>query len=306
MVQYADDGLTKRQLDPAELFHHGWEDRMPDSKRVRQLGDIRVTALEDGYGDAPIAVVVNIDEAGAAALVELSSGADLLHPVFNAYLIEISDRPLLIDAGAGVHMGPNAGKMLGSLVETGVAPGDIEAIILTHCHPDHILGIVDENWNAVFPNAELVVPELDEQFWLRSDFSKIDNEYQRLETERAQKAAAPYGGRTRTISGGEVAPGVTMVPLPGHTPGHSGYMVEGGGKKLFLWGDIVHLPTFQPARPDASLLFDVDQSLARATRKQTFERAIADRLEVGGGHLLAPGFARVERAGTVYRIVPSE
>ena len=277
-----------------------------DNKRVRQLGDIVVTALEDGYGDAPVAVVVNIDKAGAAALAELSSGSDLLHPVFNAYLVETGRKRLLIDAGAGVHMGPNAGKMLGNLVEAGVAPSDVDAIFLTHCHPDHILGIVDDEWNAVFPNAELVVPELDEQFWLRSDPSKIDNEYQRVETERAQKAAAPYSGRTRTISSGKVAPGVTMVPLPGHTPGHSGYMIDGGGKKLFLWGDIVHLPTFQPARPDASLLFDVDQSLARVTRKRTFERVIADGLEVGGGHLLAPGFARVERAGTVYRIVPSD
>ena len=277
-----------------------------DNKRVRQLGDIVVTALDDGYGDAPIAVVVNIDKTGAAALAELSSGNDLLHPVFNAYLVETGGRRLLIDAGAGVHMGPNAGKMLGNLVEAGVAPSDVDAIFLTHCHPDHILGIADEDWNAVFPNAELVVPELDQQFWLRSDPSKIDNEYQRVETERAQKAAAPYSGRARTISAGEMAAGVTMVPLPGHTPGHSGYMIDGGGKKLFLWGDIVHLPTFQPARPDASLLFDVDQSLARVTRKQTFERAIADGLEVGGGHLLAPGFARVERAGTVYRIVPSD
>jgi glyoxylase-like metal-dependent hydrolase (beta-lactamase superfamily II) len=279
---------------------------MADSGRVRQLGDIRVTALDDGYGDVPVAVVVNIDEAGAAALAELSPGNDLLHPVFNAYLVETRGRRVLIDAGAGVHMGPNAGKMLDNLADVGIAPGNIDAIILTHCHPDHILGIVDKDWNAVFPNAELVVPELDEQFWLRGDPSKIDNEYQRVMTEQAQKAAGPYSGRTRTISGGKVAPSVTMVPLPGHTPGHSGYMVEGGGKKLFLWGDIVHLPTFQPARPDAGLLFDVDLPLARETRKQTFERVIADGLEVGGGHLLAPGFARVERAGTVYRIVPSD
>lgn len=226
--------------------------------------------------------------------------------MFDAYLVETGGRRLLIDAGAGVHMGPNAGKMLDNLAEAGIAPGNVDAIILTHCHPDHILGIVDKDWNAVFPNAELVVPELDEQFWLRSDPSKVDNDYQPVETERAQKAAAPYNWRTRTISGGKTAPGVTLVPLPGHTPGHSGYMAEGGGKKLFLWGDIVHLPTFQPGRPDASLLFDVDLPLARETRKQTFERVIADGLEVGGGHLLAPGFARVEQAGTVYRIVPSD
>ncbi|MGB8896014.1 MAG: MBL fold metallo-hydrolase, partial [Pseudolabrys sp.] len=261
---------------------------MANSKRVRQLGDIRVTALDDGFDDLPITVVVNIDEAGAVALAELSPGNDLLHPVFNAYLVETGGRRLLIDAGGGVHMGPNAGKMLGNLAEAEVTPGDVDAIILTHCHPDHILGIVDKDWKAVFPNAELVVPKLDQQFWLRNDPSKMENEYQRLEMGRAQKAAAPYSGRTRTISSGEVAPGVTMVPLPGHTPGHSGYMIEGGGKKLFLWGDIVHFPTFQPGRPDASLIFDVDLPLARETRKQTFERVIADGLEVGGGHLLAP------------------
>src|SRR5262249_26493157 len=177
---------------------------MADSKRIRQLGDIRVTALDDGYDDLPVAVVVNIDEAGATALAKLSSGDNLLHPVFNAYLVETGGRRLLIDSGAGVHMGPNAGKMLENLAEARVAPGDVEAIFLTHCHPDHILGIVDGDWNAVFPNAELVVPELDERFWLRNDPSKIDNEYQRAEMKRAQKAAAPYSGRTRTISGGEV------------------------------------------------------------------------------------------------------
>jgi glyoxylase-like metal-dependent hydrolase (beta-lactamase superfamily II) len=271
----------------------------------RQLGDIRVTALDDGWGNPPITMVVNIDEADAAVLARLSTANGVLHTVFNAYLIETGGRRLLIDAGGGVHMGPNAGKMPENLAQAGVAPGDVDAIMLTHCHPDHILGIVDKDWNAVFSNAELVVPELDERFWLRSDPSKIDDKYQKMEAERVQKAAAPYSGRMRTISGGEVAPGVTMVPLPGHTPGHTGYMVEGGGKKLFLWGDIVHLPTFQPARPDANLIFDVDLPLTRKTRKQTFERVIADGLEIGGGHLLAPGFARVERAGTVYRIVPS-
>jgi glyoxylase-like metal-dependent hydrolase (beta-lactamase superfamily II) len=279
---------------------------MVDNKRVRQLGGIRVTALDDGFDNLPMTVVVNIDEAGAAALAKLSPGNALLQPVFNAYLIETSGRRLLIDAGAGVHMGPSAGKMLENLAQAGVAPGDVQAIILTHCHPDHILGIVDRDWNAIFPNAELMVPELEQQFWLRSDPSNTENEYQRFEMRRAQKAAAAYAGRTRTISGREVAPGVTIVPLPGHTPGHSGYIVEDGGRKVFLWGDIVHFPSFQSAYPDASLVFDVDLARARETRRQIFERVIAEGLEVGGGHLLAPGFARVERASMAYRIVPSD
>lgn len=178
---------------------------MADSNRVRQLGDIRVTALDDGFDSLPITVVVNVDEAGAAALAELPSGNDLLCPVFNAYLVEPGGRRLLIDAGAGVHMGPNAGKMLKNLAEAGAAPRDVGAIILTHCHPGHILGIVDEDWNAIFPNAELMVPELEEQFWLRGNPLKIENEYQQFEMRRTQKAAAAYIGRTRTISGSEIA-----------------------------------------------------------------------------------------------------
>jgi len=279
---------------------------MTDKRRVRRLGDIRVTAFDDGVAAVPFAVIVNIDEAGAAALAAMSPGNGLVHPVINAYLVETGGKRLLIDAGSGDHMGPGAGKMLGNIAAAGVAPDTIDAVIITHCHPDHILGIADGNWNAVFPKAELLVPERDEQFWLRSDASKIENEHRRHEAERAQKAAAPYAARTRTMAGGQVAPGITIVPLPGHTPGHSGYMIEGGGEKLFLWGDIVHLPTFQSARPDAGLRFDVDLALARETRQQTFERVIAEGLEIGGGHLLAPGFARVERDGAAYRIVPSD
>ena len=93
-----------------------WQTRSP-------ADDIRVTALVDGYDELPVAVVVDIDEAGAKALAKLSPDG-LLHPVFNAYLVETGDRRLLIDAGAGVHMGPNAGKMLADLAEAGVAPDD--------------------------------------------------------------------------------------------------------------------------------------------------------------------------------------
>lgn len=275
---------------------------MTGNKHVRQLGSIRVTALNDGQDDLPLAVVVNI---GDDVLTEESPDG-MLHPVINSYLVETGGKCLLIDSGAGVHMGPNLGKMPSNLARAGVAPDEIDAVILTHCHRDHILGIADKNWNAVFPNAELMVPEHENEFFLQIDASKIDNEYQREDAVLAQKSAAPYRGRLRTISRGEVAPGVTIVPLPGHTPGHSGYLIKGGGKELFLWGDIVHFPTFQPTWPNANLIFDVDPLQARETRLETFEWMIADGIEIGGGHLLAPGFARVQRDAMAYQIVPSD
>jgi glyoxylase-like metal-dependent hydrolase (beta-lactamase superfamily II) len=279
---------------------------MADSRHVRQLGDIRVTAIADGLIDAPVMVVQNLDEAGEKDLAELAAGTEFVHPFVNAYLIETGGKRILLDSGAGTHMGPNAGKVPDNLKAAGVRPEEIDTILLSHCHPDHILGLVDADWNAVFANAELVVPEVDCAFWLEAEPSTFTNDFAKGEAERAQMAAAPYRERMRTVRAGAVAPGVTLEPLPGHSPGHSGYLIEGGGKLLCLWGDIVHLPQFQPAHPDASLIFDVDQAQARETRKRTFVRVIADDLEFGGGHILTPGFARLERAGTAYRIVPSQ
>lgn len=279
---------------------------MADSKIVRQLGDIRVTAIADGLIDAPVAVVENLDEAGKKALAELAAGADVVHPFVHVYLIETGGLKILVDAGAGGFMGPDAGKTPENLKAAGVSPEEIDTILLSHCHPDHILGVVDADWNAVFPNAVLRIPEADHAFFVETDLSTISNEFVRTDMTNARRCVAAYGERVQLLTGADVAPGVTLEPLPGHTPGHSGYMVEGGGKKLFLWGDIVHLPQFQPARPDASLAFDIDQVPARKTRRETFERVIVDDLEVGGGHILEPGFARVERAGDAYRIVPSD
>lgn len=275
---------------------------MTDERYVRRLGTIRVTALNDGQDELPFAVMRNI---GDDVLTEESPDG-MLHPVINSYLVETGGKRLLIDAGAGVHMGPRLGKMPANLARAGVAPDEIDAIFLTHCHRDHILGIADQNWDPIFPNAELLVPEHDNNFFLQRNASKIDNEYQREDAIMAQKAAAAYRGRIRAISADEVAPGVTLVPLPGHTPGHSGYLIQAGGNKLFLWGDIVHFPTFQPTWPNANLIFDVDPLQARETRKETFERMIADGMEIGGGHLLAPGFASVQRDTVAYRIVPSD
>lgn len=120
----------------------------------------------------------------------------------------------------------------------------------------------------------------------------------------ARKAMATYLDRTRTFDDGEVLPDITAVPLPGHTPGHTGYRLDGGSRSLLVWGDIVHLPQVQAPEPDAGVVFDVDDAMAVQTRSRMLDEAATDRLLIAGMHTEFPGLANVVREGTGFRIVP--
>ncbi|PLK87779.1 MBL fold metallo-hydrolase, partial [Klebsiella pneumoniae] len=98
----------------------------------------------------------------------------------------------------------------------------------------------------------------------------------------------------------EVIAGIRPCPLPGHTPGHTGYRLEAGDTSLLIWGDIVHFPSIQSARPEASVAFDVDPEQARRTREILLRQAASERWLIAGMHLGLPGFARVENTASGY------
>ena len=130
--------------------------------------------------------------------------------------------------------------------------------MLTHLHSDHSLGLIDQEGRAVFPNAELIVHETEAAFWL--DRTLQDNDPERItRNSKAQRAVtAPYRGRIRRIKDGEVLPGITAMLRPGHTPGHTNWLIQSGGEHILIWGDIVHLAAVQLARPEARLIYDVE------------------------------------------------
>ena len=122
----------------------------------------------------------------------------------------------------------------------------------------------------------------------------------------AMAAVGAFGDRVEGFEGeASLGAGMTAMPLPGHTPGHSGVMLESDGDALLMWGDIVHVPPVQFARPDVTIGFDVDQDTARATRMKVLDMAATDRLRVAGMHISFPGIGYVEKAGDGYRFVPS-
>ena len=268
------------------------------------VGDIAVTALNDGQFEGAFDWLVGVEAAEATKLHQASFRALPPRVTVNAFLVHLPDRLVLVDAGCGGVMGPDMGRLAANLTAIGVAPGDVDTVLATHLHPDHVGGLGDGEGRAVFPNAELVVHEAEPRFWGDDATLAGATEANREFVMLARATMAAYGNRMRQVAGGEVLPGVTAVPEPGHTPGHTGWLVASGGDSLLIWGDIVHLPGVQFARPEAGVAFDVDGAQAIATRQRIMDMVATDRLRVAGMHLDFPAFGHVARAGQGYAFVP--
>lgn len=265
------------------------------------LGDISVIALCDGHVDLGLDRFPGVDIAEAEAVTRPAGveAGDMAVSV-NAYAI-VSPRGLfLVDAGNGSIRGPGLGHLVRALDAAGFRPDQVDAVLMTHMHSDHAAGLFEGD-RPVFPNAELIVSEAERAFW---DDEEALDELQRSVLDIARKGFAAHAGRvTLATPGTEVVPGVTMEALPGHTPGHVGYLVD-GADPLLISGDVVHVPALQVARPEWYFRFDADPATAIATRRRTLDRVSADGLRIAGAHLPFPGFARIERDGDGYTYRP--
>lgn len=270
----------------------------------RRIGDITVTAVSDGYFDTPYAALRGIapDEAGRKLAAQYQPAPPRVS--INTFLVRSGNRLALLDTGAGDTMGPTLGKLPQTLAALGVDRADIDTVILSHMHPDHSNGLTSAEGQALFPNAELVVSDADIRHW-HDDAAKarVDEAKQRRYFDGARFQAAPYMNRRRDARG-EVFPGVTATPLPGHTPGHTGYLIASGTETLLIWGDICHVPGLQLPNPDITMDFDTDRDAAASTRRRVLDWAATDRLLVAGMHLHFPGFIHVGRRGDGYEALP--
>jgi glyoxylase-like metal-dependent hydrolase (beta-lactamase superfamily II) len=272
----------------------------------RKIGDIVVTALSDGYLDGTVEVMQNITPSDATQILtgQMRPGR---RTSVNCYLIYSAGRLALIETGSGDYLLPTAGKLQQNLKAAGVNPADIESVILTHMHPDHSAGLTDpKTGEKFFPNAELVVHQNEPRHWQDDGaMSRADDRARQLYFQCAREQMAPYHNQMRTFDGPvEVFPGVTSVALHGHTPGHSGYMIESGGKSLLIWGDIVHVPEVQVPRPEVTMVFDTDPTQAAATRRRIFDKVATDRQLIAGMHVHFPGFAHLVKQGDQYLVLP--
>ena len=276
---------------------------MPAHPHSRTIGAIQVMTVSDGVLNATLNNFLGVTPAEA----ERMSGFPAAGPVplaVNAFLLQFNGKRVLVDAGTGSTMGPTLGKLPDNLRTLGVAPDSIDTILLTHIHPDHSNGLVDDEGQPNFPNAEVIVHADDVRFWVEREPEASDNEFRQRNMKAARRAFAPYRDRVRAITGGEPLPGISAQPQPGHTPGHTGWLVSSGDDALLIWGDIVHVTGVQFARPDAALTFDLDPDAARRSRSRVFDWVATDRIRVAGAHLDLPAFGYVQRSGAGYRFEP--
>jgi glyoxylase-like metal-dependent hydrolase (beta-lactamase superfamily II) len=223
----------------------------------------------------------------------------------NTFLVRSAGRLALIDTGSGDTMGPTLGQLPRALAATAVAPQAIDTILLTHMHPDHSNGLADAAGRRLFPNAEIAMHENELPHWFDDAAMARADERQRIRYfAAARQQIEPYRDRFKLFRNGEVFPGVTAIPIPGHTPGHTAYAIASGGESLLVWGDTVHIPELQVPRPEVTMIFDTDPDSAAASRVRVFDMVAADRLPVAGMHLHFPGFARMTSAGGRFTLVP--
>ena len=269
------------------------------------LGDLTITAVNDGYLPFSFEYLTHMTPAAASAAYAAAFRIDPPRITVGAFALHTPDGVMLIDTGSGGTMGDTLGKVPANLAAAGIAPSEVTAILMTHLHPDHVGSLVDADGNAFYPNAELVMHTDEAAFWLAPDALANAPAAAKSTFQTAQSATAPYKSRLRTLSSGEAYPGIEIVPEPGHTPGHSGWMINSGGQKLLIWGDIVHLPTLQFVDPRVGLLFDNDGEQAYQTRLRVLEWVASERLLVAGMHFDFIPFGHVQKRESAYQFIPT-
>jgi len=270
------------------------------------LGKFEVTALSDGTVTLPLdKLLTNTTPAQLQALLG-PGGADpaAAEVSINAFLVHTGERLVLIDTGAG-SLFPSGGRILHSLAAAGYAPEDITDVMITHVHGDHSAGL-SRDGKRVFPNATVHVDGRDVDFWLDG---RNPAKYPRHAEYFAQAKLdlGPYqaSGRVRRFdAGSEPVAGIRALPAPGHTPGHSLFAVESEGKKLVIWGDLIHDMESQFHAPGIAISFDVDSAAAIVQRKIALKDAVAKGYLVAAAHISFPGIGRVLANGTSYRWLP--
>ncbi|MFT4181286.1 MAG: MBL fold metallo-hydrolase [Rhizobium sp.] len=273
---------------------------MTDS--VRRFGQYDVILLRDGLFEAPADVLIHADGDAARQRAIESWGKPTLQVDVNCFALRDGADITLVDAGTGTSWGPKYGHARTALREAGIAPDQVRRILLTHIHGDHALGLFDGD-AAYFPHAEVFVPERDFAFFTDPAVRQTIPEARRGGFNIAEQLQRTYGPRIRRIGDGPVLAGIEARPLPGHTPGHTGYLLRGGNESLLIWGDALHLGGLQPGDPKIGLVFDLDAGMAARTRRTVLEDASREGWIVAGGHIT--GFSRVERLSEAYRIVPA-
>jgi glyoxylase-like metal-dependent hydrolase (beta-lactamase superfamily II) len=278
--------------------------------RRHEVGDVEVTILPDGHRTFPLpdGFVVNATrEEINAALVAASMPPDTMTIVFNPVVVRSGGKTVLFDTGNGPQLAPGTlGRMPESLAAAGIDAAEIDRVVISHFHSDHVNGLKTADGALAFPNADILVPATEWDFWMSDDemAKAASPRIQELFRNNRRIFDNLKGRIDRYGNDAEAAPGVRAVATPGHSIGHMSFMLSSGGGSLFLQSDVTNHPALFVAHPGWHAMFDQIPDLAEKTRRRVYDMLLTDRIPVLGFHHPAPSVSSVEKSASGYRLIP--
>jgi len=257
-----------------------------------KLGDIRVTAILDLQMRWDAQLFVGVPAKSLPHMENTQQFAPSMLSI-HYFLVETGASRILIDTGTGQK---GSRSIIARLAALGLNAVDITHILLTHFHIDHIGGLLDQTRDIHFPNAQIIAHTQEREYWLGAP-PALANTSQREQYDFAQQLR-PFSHRFTWVQQGQILPGIELVHLPGHTPGHSGFRIRSRGHNLFIIGDIFHQPAVQTAAPEIGTVFDVHPAQAVATRKLILNTSSDERH--AGMHTDFPAFGFIQRIDDAY------
>jgi glyoxylase-like metal-dependent hydrolase (beta-lactamase superfamily II) len=277
-----------------------------------KIGDFQATVISDGYGPIPVGPIfaMNASEAELAPVLKANFMQPVIQATNNILVVDTGRERLLVDTGFGEKLGPSFGSFPGleaNLCRAGITPGSIDLVVTSHCHLDHIGGLVTKSGALAFPKAQFVFVDTEWNYWTGNRYesdvnsSPMPDPFKQATIGAARENLPPVADRSRFVKqGGEIASGVHYIAAPGHSPSHASILFTSDKEQFMHMGDIAHNPVTSLQHPDWTPVFDYDPVQAIKSRKAILDRVATDGVMAMGYHFPFPAIGHVVRHGTAY------
>lgn len=280
----------------------------PVNYRRVKLGAFEVTTVADGYAAVPKVHPIfgnnqKPEDVGAYMQANFLPANKMAIP-FTPVIVNTGNELVLFDTGNGGGRGPTRGHLLKSIAAAGFKPEQIDIVVITHFHPDHIGSIMNGD-KPTFPNARYVTGEAEYNFWTSKKLAGSSDKKMQGRVKLVNAKVKPVAEKMTFLKdGNDVVSGITAIPTFGHTPGHMAFNIESNGQRLVLWADACNHYVASLQKPDWHVIFDMDKANAIASRKKILGMVAADKVPATGYHMPFPAIGYVEQQGDAFRWVP--